>query len=183
MQNSYTMPHDFSQTINSKYRELWPKFFRVIHRQFSVLRTEDIQDLYQNAFMSAYDNIRNGRVTADTNWDLYIIKIGLNQANKMWRSQNTTDNLPSDLNSINEVEEETEERNESLMLILEDLIRDLNFQNRELLLSKYYSKLSSKEIALELGYRSPEVVKSLRSKLMKQLVEKAKEKIKENDII
>lgn len=71
---------DFHSMASELYDSLRGRFVNFIRSRFGQLDDEEIDDIYNDAFMAAYDNIQAGRVADDTKWDAYIMRIGYNQA-------------------------------------------------------------------------------------------------------
>lgn len=57
------------------------------------MRLADAENIYQDVFIAIRKNILEGRVKEDTYWRAYIMKIGLNMAEKFFRKAGLTDSI------------------------------------------------------------------------------------------
>lgn len=75
---------DYKQVVERHFAQNWEWFRLRLKQSYPFLRHEDIEDIYQEAWIDAYDNVTRGMVRRDTNWRNYILKIGLNKASKKY---------------------------------------------------------------------------------------------------
>ena len=178
------MPYDFEEIIKQRYDELWPKFLRVIKKKFTGMRFDDIQDLYSKSFLIVKENLIKGTVSEETNWDNYIITIGMNQAIKNLKSQGKVVYHPD--NSYlkkNQEEENYDIDKDRAYEIIEETLQDMKEPDRSIIMFKYYNRLSSGQIAERLGYGSARVITTLRCRAMKRLRELVEERMKREDLV
>lgn len=57
------------------------------------MRLADAENIYQDVFIAIRKNILEGRVKEDTYWRAYIMRIGLNMAEKFFRKAGLTDSI------------------------------------------------------------------------------------------
>lgn len=70
----------YNQVVNDMYLKLINVFINIVHKRLPTLRIEDIEDIYSETFIAVRQNILDNKVSSDTNWKAYIIRIGLNMA-------------------------------------------------------------------------------------------------------
>ncbi len=79
------MEENFEYIVRKYYNRLREPFLRKLTRQYPSMRLDIAEDLYQEAFIAVQDNIQRGKVRPDTDWNAYILTIGLNMASKEQR--------------------------------------------------------------------------------------------------
>ena len=72
------MEENYEEVVRKWYNKVKPLFQNVLRNRFVNISSDTIEDLYQDAFMAVYENIKAGRVSDKTSWSAYIIQIGLN---------------------------------------------------------------------------------------------------------
>ena len=89
------MKETYEDIVREWYNKVRPLFVNTLKKRFTSLSYDDIEDLYQQAFLAVHDNLQAGRVREDTSWSSYIIQIGLNLASKDMRHLVKTDSIDS----------------------------------------------------------------------------------------
>ena len=87
------MEETYEDIVRKWYNKVRPLFVNTLKKRFASLSYDDIEDLYQQAFLAIYENLQAGRVREDTSWSSYIIQIGLNLATKELRHTGITDSI------------------------------------------------------------------------------------------
>lgn len=158
------------------------KILLVLKNRLSV-SADDAEDIYQDACIALYDNIRRGKLkTLTCSLSTYFTQICLNRAyNFVNRGQSTTsfnemlDNAQYDEYSLAQLEavlglgdglsqEQTE--------MMRDIVQDLPYPCEDILWAYYGDDLSMKEIADVIGFSSADSVKSKKSQCMSKLKER-----------
>lgn len=129
------------------------------------LSEEQIDDLFQDSFIAARRNLVEGRIKENTSWNSYLIAIGLNLASHEFRSFGRFDSLddgqpaasaaelhrlaPEDVAEYNSVE---------VQVVFGETLEFMNDSCRKILTLTFYDKLSSEEIAVEMGSTARSII-------------------------
>jgi|SRR5690554_1004945 len=154
-----------------KVYTLYKAEFLVYASRFSVSE-EDAVDIYQDSMVSLYENIRSGKLTSFTSSvKTYLFAIGKYKIYNSLKVKTTTEDL-SDYEFL------LKEENDDSFLVQEENIekvkiayQQLGDKCREVLKLFYYENRSIEEIKDRLDYTSKDVVKSQKSRCIKQLKE------------
>lgn len=194
------MEETYEDIVLKWYNKVRPMFINVLKNRFANLSYDDIEDLYQQAFLAVYDNLQAGRVREDTSWSSYIIQIGVNLATKDLRHSGITD-------SIYVSYEDNEDGHQPISREIEQLLAQ--WDNNEELLYKdinalsllgdelnhtpepcnsiirlfYYDDMSMEEIAVAVNFKNATTAKSKKSQCMKTLIERVKRSFKVAELI
>ena len=149
-------------------------------RKYS-LGDEDLLDVYQDAYIAFYENIRSGKlVELKSTISTYLISIGKYKIMERLRKNNKKVKGESILNLVHEVDHEVEEFElEKQELSNQQKVLQLYFETlgekcQEILKMFYYKNYSVKQIMVEGGYNSENVVKATKSRCMKTLKDAVK---------
>ena len=85
------MKEDYEAIVRRFYNDLRPKFIHVLTGKYPMLRLDEAEDLYQDAFLEVYKNFNKGSVRENTSWENYVITIGVNLASHRMRKIGITD--------------------------------------------------------------------------------------------
>lgn len=140
------------------------------------LGTEDVLDIYQDAYVALYENIQNGKFTElKSSLSTYLISIGKYMILEKLRKNKKT--VKSE--SILEVSQDVDETLENFEVVETSLnprqqllhthFERLGEKCKTILKMFYYKKYSIKQIMEEGGYNSENVVKSQKSRCLKSL--------------
>lgn len=180
---------DYNIIVNDWYMKLRSHFINSIHSKFPVLQIEDIEDVYSEAFIAVRQNLLNGKVREDTNWEKYILTIGLNMASnkvkknqKMVRAINTqTDDIDADERfetrlSLKDIVDEDDNRElvEKRIEVLSREIKYLPEPCETILKSFYYGEFSMTEIMDEIHYKTTDAVKAMKYRCFNRLKDRVK---------
>lgn len=159
------------QQAIEKIYNLYKREFLVYSSRFSV-SDDDAIDIYQDSIVVLYENILSGKLTSLTSsLKTYLFAIG---KYKIYNSLKIKANI-MDLDEYKHVLEE--ESDEEFLLREENIKRQqqayqqLGGKCQKIIKSFYYENLSIEEIKTRLGYASKDVVKSQKSRCIKQIRE------------
>ena len=145
--------------------------FLAYSSRFSV-KEEDAIDIYQDSIVTLYENILSGKlISLTSSLKTYLFAIGKYKIYNSLKVQVTTADF-SDYQFLLEEEDEEE------FLLLEEKIENmqkayqqLGSKCQEVVKLFYYENLSIEEIKDRLAYTSKDVVKSQKSRCIKQIKE------------
>lgn len=143
---------------------------------------ENAKDIFQDAILAFYDNIKSGRlieITSDVK--TYLFAIGkfkiINFQKKQQRSVTFSD---FDLSKVNEPIENTMADKEEQEFIKSTISRFLNEQCddcKKVLEMYYFEELDMKTIAEKMGYKNANVAKKKKYECFKKLAEMVKKNL------
>lgn len=159
------------QEICAFYNANRTPFINFLLKKFDRLRTEDAEDLYQEAFLALHINIRTGKLVELTgSLSTYLLQIGIHKALdkfKLKESQ-TTDYLNEKPESISHMELSEDDLTEHEKEVYQT-INNLTSPCKEILFGFYYDKYSMCALADRLGYKDESVVKAMKYKCMQKV--------------
>lgn len=194
------MEETYEDIVRKWYNKVRPLFVNTLKKRFASLSYDDIEDLYQQAFLAIYENLQAGRVREDTSWNSYIIQIGLNLATKELRHSGITDSI---YESGGDNEEGHQQISRTVDLLLSQLTTedDSLYQNvnalsllgeelnhtpepcNSIIRLFYYDDMSMDEIAVAVNFKNATTAKSKKSQCMKTLIERVKRSFKVAELI
>ncbi len=160
------------KTVYMDNRELFLNFGRKY-----ALNTEDLLDIYQDAYVIFYENILQGKLTVlHSKISTYLIGIGrLLIMNRMRKNRKTVSIesylMPAETESALEQFEIEKDPLTDKQLLLKKYFERLGEKCREMLVLFYYKKNTIRQIMDAGGYASENVVKSQKSRCLKTLRE------------
>lgn len=179
--------YSFNKVVNDFYLKNRNEFINLIHWKFPQIGLDEIEDIYQNAFLAAYDNLQSGNVQENTKWKSYIFAIGTNMAltlnnrsiRKVELPDDTSDNDEDDIMRLlgddGQISEECLETMMEEMALLpqpcETILKDFYFLN-----------FSMEQIAAETGYNNTDTMKAKKSQCYKKLCQRVINAFKLKDI-
>lgn len=181
---------DYNIIVNDWYMKLRSHFINSIHSKFPVLQIEDIEDVYSEAFIAVRQNLLNGKVREDTDWNKYILTIGYNMAvNKITKERKMVRPVNNPADDDIEADEKFQTRLSLMDLVDEDDNRELvekriEVLSREIkylpepcetiLKSFYYGEFTMTEIMDEIHYKTTDAVKAMKYRCISRLKERMK---------
>ena len=181
---------DYNNIVNDWYLKLRSHFINTIHSKFPVLQIEDIEDVYSEAFIAVRQNLLNGKVREDTDWNKYILTIGYNMAvNKITKERKMVRPVNNPADDDIEADEKFQTRLSLMDLVDEDDNRELvekriEVLSREIkylpepcetiLKSFYYGEFSMTEIMDEIHYKTVDAVKAMKYRCFNRLKDRVK---------
>ncbi|WP_289188095.1 sigma-70 family RNA polymerase sigma factor [uncultured Bacteroides sp.] len=190
------MEENFEYIVRKYYNRQREPFLRKLTRQYPSMRLDIAEDLYQEAFIAVQDNIQRGKVRPDTDWNAYILTIGLNMASKEQRHGGITD--PFDAM----YDDDKEDGNNRLARKVEDIIKEMPEEEAALcnnpeVLSRlgnelehtpepcgniirlfYYTDATMEDIAEETGLKNAQTAKAKKSQCMTDLINRVTEALR-----
>lgn len=181
------MSHDFADITRRFYTSFKDRFCRSLGSRFPSLRYEDVENIYNDAFVAIYENLESGRVKENTNWESYILAIGFNMATKQLRHTLITDSMTvpeGDDNKqsfANKVEAAIKEmpdedvafcKNVEVQAILGDELERIPEGCAKLLKLYYQNDIEMSDVAEELGYKNADTAKAKKAQCMKNLIQR-----------
>jgi sigma-70 region 2 len=190
------MEENFENIVRKYYNRLREPFMRKLTRQYPSMRLDIAEDLYQDAFLAVQENLQRGKVRENTDWNAYILTIGLNMASKDMRHSGITDSFgESDA-------QEEEDGIGNLARKVENILKEMpeeevSLNNDPEVLSRlgselehtpdpcgkiitmfYYSDASMDEIAEEVGLKNAQTAKAKKSQCMTDLIRRVTESLR-----
>lgn len=185
------MDDRYEYVVRRWYNKVRPLFFNMLRSRYPLLSLDDIEDIYQDAFMAVHDNIVKGRVATDTSWSAYIIKIGMNMAEKRMHGISKTTSIdifeqkgpikvlkPSKdvaqtpiVDGDNDADRYTSEKAHSVLGRVLEYIPEPCCTIIKLF---YYGGMSMKDIADAVNYKNATTAKSKKSQCMRTLTKHVK---------
>lgn len=154
-------------TVYKQYK----KEFLLYAARFSLDR-EELLDIYQDAIVSLYDNIISGKLESlSSSLKTYLFSIGKYQIYNRRKAPPSPEGLELYEHRLYSEEEKDHLWKEEHIEKLQKAYISLGGKCREVLKMFYYDNLSIAEIKDRLGYTSKDVVKSQKSRCLKQLKE------------
>ena len=76
----------------------------------------EAMDIYNDVFIAIYNNLQKSRIAPDTNWEAYMLKIGKNMVDKIYRAPKDGRIVSLDFDSLfDETPDDTQSRSDRLM--------------------------------------------------------------------
>lgn len=190
------MEENFEDIVRKYYNRLREPFVRKLTRQYPSMRLDAAEDLYQEAFIAVQDNIQRGKVRPDTDWNAYILTIGLNMAGKEQHHGGIT--VP--FNAM--YDDDKEDGNNRLARKVEEIIKEMPEEEAALcnnpeVLSRlcneldhtpepcgkiirlfYYIDATMEDIAEETGLKNAQTAKAKKSQCMTDLINRVTEALR-----
>lgn len=184
------MAHNYEEIVREWYCKLQPEFLRRLTSRYSRLTLADAENLYQDAFIAVYENLKAGKIKDETSWSNYIFRIGMNLASKEWRKAGLTDSFDAaGDNEYSDTSTGTPRKIEDILKNLPEneteiaLVKDPTAQSllgeelahipepcNTILVLFYYEQLPMQQIAIRTGYKNATTAKSKKSQCMKDLI-------------
>lgn len=156
-----------AEKIYNQYR----KEFLVYASRLSI-SDEDAADIYQDSMVTLYENIVSGKLTTLTSSiKTYLFAIGKHKIYSRLKLKDSEANLEEYGFLFQEKGDEEFLLREESIEKLQKGYRELGDKCRKVLKLFYYENRSIEEIKVSLGYTSKDVVKSQKSRCIKQLRE------------
>lgn len=166
-----------SETAFKKVYEDNRELFLNFAKKYSLGDVE-VLDLYQDAYVALYENIQNGKFSElKSSISTYLISIGKYKIMERLRKKSKQTNNELLLSRVEDIDNEIEEfdiQHEELspeQKLLKTYFEKLGEKCKRILTLFYYKKYNVKQIMIEGGYNSENVVKSQKSRCLKTLKE------------
>ncbi len=169
--------YSFDKVVNDFYLKNRNEFINLIHWKFPQIGLDEIEDIYQNAFLAAYDNLQAGKVQEETKWKSYIFAIGSNMVLNVTKKSDLMVELPDEVGNNNESDiigllgDDSQIPEEGLETMLEEMA--LLPQPCETILKDFYFlNFSMEQITAETGYNNADTMKAKKSQCYKKLCQR-----------
>lgn len=162
------------QALQQVYEDNRDKFINFARRY--NLDTDDIIDIYQDAYIVFYNNVMSGKIESFTSSiSTYLFSIGKYLIFDKMKKNNKKVSSNFDLSLVKDSDDlvsTLEVENEALtqeQKLLKQHFKDLGKQCQELLTLFYYRGFTIKDILKHSNYNSENVIKSAKSRCLKTL--------------
>lgn len=189
--NPLDMKEDYETIVRRFYNDLRPKFIHVLTGKYPMLRLDEAEDLYQDAFLEVHKNIGKGSVRENTSWENYVITIGVNLASHRMRKIGQTDSIDEEASGKQSrfasflnasTEDDTTMQDLEVQAILGNELEHSPGKCYKILRLFYFASLDMEEIAKETGLKNSGTVKVTKSRCMKDLIDRVKNAIRQAGI-
>lgn len=162
------------RTVRKLYDEN-KKGFLIFANRYN-LNSEDVLDIYQDAVIALIENAKKGKIDAlQSSISTYLFGIGKFMIFQKLRKEKKTFSK-DDFSNLEYVDEDyNEEENNIQIILLQKALNKIGGQCKKVLQLFYYEEKNLDEIQEELGYSSKDVLKSQKSRCLKQLKDLTKE--------
>jgi RNA polymerase sigma factor (sigma-70 family) len=148
--------------LDKVYLEIKPKFIAYANKQFPAINMEVIEDVYQDAIIVFYQNIKRGLLNEITSsLSAYIIQIGKIKLIQHLEAEKKERELKAGFIDNSIAQGEYEEKIDAAVKFIFSKMTD---GCKQILSLFYYEKKSMDEIALLLSYKNADTVKSKKSR-------------------
>jgi len=148
--------------LDKVYLDIKPKFISYARRRFSAISIEEIEDIYQDAIIVFYQNIKRGVLhEISSSISAYIIQIGKIKLIQYAEEKNKT--YVSHDKFIDNVLTAAE-YNSQIDQAVKFIFSKMSDSCKQILNLFYYEKKSMDEIALILDYKNGDTIKSKKSR-------------------
>lgn len=165
---------DDEKTIRKLYDENKKGFLIFANRY--TLNAEDVLDIYQDAVIALIENAKKGKIdNLQSSISTYLFGIGKFMIFQKLKKEKKTFSK-DDFSNLEYVDENYEEEENNIQVILlQKAFTKIGEQCRKVLQLFYYEEKNLDEIQEELGYSNKDVLKSQKSRCLKQLKDLTKE--------
>lgn len=120
------MEETYEDIVRKWYVRLQSDFTYLLMERYrnTNMRIADAENIYQDVFIAIRENLSKGTIKQETNWESYIIRIGLNIAGKKYRHIKSKD-------SIDEVDPEEAGKLSARAQRISDLLHSLPAEDDE----------------------------------------------------
>ena len=148
--------------LDQIYLEVKPKFINFVQSNFKMIEFDEIEDLYQETIISFYQNVRKGTLTeVNISLTAYILKIG---KNKLITYINERKKLGVKTDFYAEQAVPFDDYDSKIDKAVRFILNKMSDSCKKIINLFYFKKKSMEEIALSLGYKNADVVKSQKSR-------------------
>lgn len=168
--------------INSRER------FVAFMRQNYGMNRDDALDNFQDSCYEMCANIKSGHLREFTcSAFTYLLKIGINKANKQYRNNITLEYLDNRLSQLEtelqSSDDEEESHNLRTNLVRQAVEEASTSRCRDILWGVYRDKMSMEQLAMTMNYKNADTVKATKLRCMSNLKKHIVRLFKENGLI
>lgn len=170
----------FNREFTQIYDELRPAFIAYFNSRYSFLRTEDIEDIYNDSLLAFYKNIESGKLaTLTCSIKSYIYTIGRNKAVDLIRNQHPEAHVSAEniemYDRVDAIWEEANEAEREKQNAVRHIVNKLVEPCKSILKLFYFQKETMKTIAQQMKYANADVAKSKKNQCMTKVRNTAKD--------
>ena len=170
----------FNREFTQIYDELRPAFIAYFSSRYSLLRSEDIEDIYNDSLLAFYQNIESGKLaTLNCSIKSYVYTIGRNKAVDLIRSRHPEAHVSADTiemyDRVNAIWEEANETEREKQNAVRHIVNKMVEPCRTILNLFYFEMETMKVIAQQMRYASADVAKTKKSQCMTKVSNVAKD--------
>ena len=168
------LKRDDEKTIKNFYNENKNGFILFAKRY--ILNQDDVVDVYQDAIIAVIENAKKGKIdNLQSSLTTYLFSIGKFMIFKKLKKDKIAFST-EDFSNFEYLDEDyDEEENNLQVILLQKGLDKLGEQCKKVLLLFYYEEKKLDEIQVELDYSNKDVLKSQKSRCLKQLKDLLKE--------
>lgn len=134
------------------------------------LPADDVLDTYQDSIIALCENAKKGTIdTLESSISTYLFSIGKYMIYKKLKSKNKAVSIDYDAQLPQVIEDNEEDENDNEMILLQNNFKKLGEQCQKVLRLFYYEEKKLDAIQIELNYTNKDVLKSQKSRCLKQL--------------
>jgi RNA polymerase sigma factor (sigma-70 family) len=134
------------------------------------LPADDLLDIYQDSIIALCENAKKGTIdTLESTISTYLFSIGKYMIYKKLKSKNKAVSIDYDAQLTQVIEDNEEDENDNEMILLQNNFKKLGEQCQKVLRLFYYEEKKLDAIQIELNYTNKDVLKSQKSRCLKQL--------------
>lgn len=161
------------KTIHSIYVDNKNGFLLFANRY--NLSSDDLLDIYQDSIVALCENAKKGTIDhLESSITTYLFSIGKYMIYKKLKTKQNSISIDYE-NQLPQLVEEEQEQDEKEIKVLRDNFKKLGEQCKKVLQLFYYEEKKLDEIQEALGYSNKDVLKSQKSRCLKQLKDLTKE--------
>lgn len=157
-----------NQQLITRFYEQNREPFRLFVRSRFQLPKSVVDDIYQEAILAVYQNMRDGKYRKIPGCSLqtYLFQIGKNKILDYLKRDRKADGLFTELDGVEErIDEDEQEMHEKAYRI----VAEMPSPCRDILFAFFWDGCSMKDIALRFGFKTEEVAKSQKYKCQQKV--------------
>lgn len=172
----FTILNSNNESEISKLYYVYKDDFRLFLSSRYGVNGPIVNDIYQESFLAAYENVRSGKLkTLNSSFKTYLLGIGKNVTLNYLRKNNRLESVDIEIaGSIEFLTDSDEERIHDIVFSIVDTISD---PCNTVLKLFFWKKKSHKEIAEAMNYKNADVAKQRKNLCMETLRKIVKEKL------
>jgi RNA polymerase sigma factor (sigma-70 family) len=163
--------------VNKTFRYLYRRYFKMALKIINKMDGNDLdaEDVFQEALLTLYENIRNDRFRGESSLTTYLYSILRNQ----WSVKRIMNNARKNVERYYSKKQYSELLYEQFLdlnhlevkeILLERLLEDIGNPCKSILKYYYYDNLPMKEISERMHYSSEDTAKTQKYKCMLKLI-------------
>ena len=173
------------QTLTEWYNKNKKPFVNYLLSRYDQLRVEDAEDIFQEACISMYENIKSKKlVELSCSAFTYLLRIGINKANNIFNRKIYIEPIDDNINiSHCFFTDDDNVDEEKIKIICEAVDSASKSSCKDILWGYYRDKLNMTDLAILLNHKHADTVKSLKSRCIKNLKSLVINRFKERGLI